>query len=83
MNRGRRKMTASDMIHALEVQMTVYRPESELSQLNRRAVLEPASVEPSPPAARPARSAATITWSRFTAFLSLAKVPRPRMDSHC
>ena len=28
---------ALDMIHVLEAQMTVYRPQSELSQLNRRA----------------------------------------------
>ena len=43
-------MTASDaldMIHGLEAQMTVYRPDSELSQLNRRAASKPVSVEPS------------------------------------
>ena len=36
---------ALDMIHALEAQMTVYRPQSELSQLNRRAAAEPVAVE--------------------------------------
>jgi FAD:protein FMN transferase len=44
----RRVMIASDaldMIHALEAQMTVYRPDSELSQLNRRAATEPVRVE--------------------------------------
>src|SRR5580700_10019501 len=44
----RRVMIASDaldMIHALEAQMTVYRPNSELSQLNRRAAVEPVAVE--------------------------------------
>jgi thiamine biosynthesis lipoprotein len=51
MNPGppRQVMTASDaldMIHALEAQMTVYRPESELVQLNRRAALEDVQVEP-------------------------------------
>jgi FAD:protein FMN transferase len=43
-------MTASDaldMIHAFEAQMTVYRPQSELSQLNRRAALEAVPVESS------------------------------------
>jgi thiamine biosynthesis lipoprotein len=50
MNPGpsRRVMIASDaldMIHALEDQMTVYRPQSELSQLNRRAAAEPVHVE--------------------------------------
>jgi FAD:protein FMN transferase len=43
-------MTASDaldMIHALEAQMTVYRPQSEMSELNRRAAVEPVRVEPS------------------------------------
>jgi FAD:protein FMN transferase len=50
MNPGpsRRVMIASDaldMIHALEAQMTVYRPDSELSQLNRRAADEPVHVE--------------------------------------
>jgi FAD:protein FMN transferase len=38
---------ALDMIHALETQMTVYRPNSELSQLNRRAASEAVSVEES------------------------------------
>jgi len=51
MNPGppRQVMTASDaldMIHALEAQMTVYRPESELVQLNRRAAVEDVPVEP-------------------------------------
>jgi thiamine biosynthesis lipoprotein len=51
MNPGppKRVMTASDaldMIHALEAQMTVYCPESELSQLNRKAALEAVRVEP-------------------------------------
>jgi len=44
----RRVMIASDaldMIHALEAQMTVYRAESELSQLNQRAAAEPVHVE--------------------------------------
>jgi thiamine biosynthesis lipoprotein len=50
MNPGpsRRVMTASDalgMIHALEAQMTVYRPQSELSQLNRQAAAGPVQVE--------------------------------------
>jgi thiamine biosynthesis lipoprotein len=36
---------ALDMIHALEAQMTVYRPESELSRVNQRAALEPVVVE--------------------------------------
>ncbi len=36
---------ALDMIHALEAQMTVYRVESELSQINRRAGSEPVVVE--------------------------------------
>jgi FAD:protein FMN transferase len=50
MNPGpsRRVMIASDaldMIHGLEDQMTVYRPHSELSQLNRRAADEPVPVE--------------------------------------
>jgi FAD:protein FMN transferase len=38
---------ALDMIHALEAQMTVYRPDSELSQLNRRAASETVAVEKS------------------------------------
>jgi thiamine biosynthesis lipoprotein len=51
MNPGpsRRVMTASDaldMIHALEAQMTVYRPQSELSQLNRQAAAGLVQVEP-------------------------------------
>lgn len=51
MNPGppRRVMTASDaldMIHALEAQMTVYRPQSELSQLNRQAAAADVLVEP-------------------------------------
>jgi thiamine biosynthesis lipoprotein len=44
----RRVMIASDAldrIHPLEAQMTVYRAESELSQLNRRAAAEPVQVE--------------------------------------
>ena len=44
----RRVMIASDaldMIHALEAQMTVYRPDSELSQLNRRAADESVAVD--------------------------------------
>lgn len=50
MNPGssRRVMIASDaldMIHALEAQMSVYQPESELSQLNRRAAAESIHVE--------------------------------------
>ncbi|HEV8004041.1 MAG TPA: FAD:protein FMN transferase [Planctomycetaceae bacterium] len=36
---------ALDMIHALEAQMTVYRPESELSRVNQRAAFEPVVVE--------------------------------------
>ncbi|HXY36895.1 MAG TPA: FAD:protein FMN transferase, partial [Planctomycetaceae bacterium] len=36
---------ALDMIHALEAQMTVYRAESELSQLNRRAASEAVVIE--------------------------------------
>ena len=51
MNPGspKRVMTASDaldMIHALEAQMTVYRPHSELSELNRKAPFEAVPVEP-------------------------------------
>jgi thiamine biosynthesis lipoprotein len=38
---------ALDMIHALEAQMTVYRPDSELSHVNQRAALEPVAVEQS------------------------------------
>jgi thiamine biosynthesis lipoprotein len=44
-----RMMVASDaldMIHALEAQMTVYRQESELSQLNLQAAAEAVRVEP-------------------------------------
>jgi FAD:protein FMN transferase len=37
---------ALDMIHALEAQMTVYRAESELSKLNRRAATKAVEVEP-------------------------------------
>lgn len=37
---------ALDMIHVLEDQMSVYRANSELSQLNRRAHAEPVAVEP-------------------------------------
>jgi thiamine biosynthesis lipoprotein len=52
MNPGppRQVMVASDaldLIHALEAQMTVYRPQSELSELNRRAASEPVVVEES------------------------------------
>jgi thiamine biosynthesis lipoprotein len=36
---------ALDMIHALEAQMTVYRPDSELSHVNQRAAFEPVVVE--------------------------------------
>ncbi len=45
---GRRVMHASDaldLVHALESQMSVYREESELSQLNRRAGSEAVDVE--------------------------------------
>src|ERR1700722_743910 len=35
---------ALDLIHALEAQMTVYRPDSELSHINRRAASEPVAV---------------------------------------
>jgi thiamine biosynthesis lipoprotein len=50
MNPGppRQVMVASDaldMIHALEAQMTVYRPDSELSHVNQRAAFEPVEVE--------------------------------------
>lgn len=50
MNPGppKRVMTASDaldMIHALEAQMTVYRRQSELSQVNRQAAVEAVRVE--------------------------------------
>src|SRR5579863_4262590 len=50
MNPGppRQVMTASDaleMVHALEAQMTVYRPDSEMSRLNQRAATEPVQVE--------------------------------------
>jgi thiamine biosynthesis lipoprotein len=38
---------ALDMIHALEAQMTVYRSESELSEINRRAASAPVTVEES------------------------------------
>ncbi len=34
-----------DLVHALEAQMTVYRTDSELAQLNRRAAVEPVPVE--------------------------------------
>jgi FAD:protein FMN transferase len=37
---------ALDTIHGLEAQMTVYRPESELSRLNRAACEKPVTVEP-------------------------------------
>jgi FAD:protein FMN transferase len=52
MNPGppRQVMVASDaldLIHALEAQMTVYRPQSELSEVNRRAASEPVVVEES------------------------------------
>src|ERR1700722_14074319 len=50
MNPGppRQVMVASDaldMIHVLEAQLTVYRPQSEMSALNRRAAREPVPVE--------------------------------------
>jgi thiamine biosynthesis lipoprotein len=38
---------ALDMIHALEAQMTVYRPDSEMSHINRRAASEAVTVEES------------------------------------
>jgi thiamine biosynthesis lipoprotein len=52
MNPGppRQVMVASnalDIIHALEAQMTVYRAESELSEINRRAASGPVTVEQS------------------------------------
>src|SRR5437762_1428393 len=37
---------ALDMIHELEAQLTVYRPESEMSLLNARAATEAVLVEP-------------------------------------
>src|SRR4051812_15114093 len=37
---------ALEMIQALEAQMTVYRPDSELSRLNGRAAAEAVEVEP-------------------------------------
>jgi len=37
---------ALDMVHALEAQMTAYRDDSELSELNQRAAAEPVTVEP-------------------------------------
>jgi thiamine biosynthesis lipoprotein len=36
---------ALDMIHALEAQMTVYRPDSELSHVNQHAAIGPVVVE--------------------------------------
>src|SRR5580704_1972728 len=38
---------ALDRIHALEAQMTMYRAESEFSEINRRAASEPVTVEES------------------------------------
>ncbi|MBW3543775.1 MAG: FAD:protein FMN transferase [Planctomycetes bacterium] len=37
---------ALDLVHALEAQMTVYRDDSELAEINRRAAREPVEVEP-------------------------------------
>ena len=37
---------ALDLVHTLEQQLTVYRNDSELSELNRRAFAEPVQVEP-------------------------------------
>lgn len=39
-------MAALDLVDELEAQLSIYRPDSEVSRLNARAALEPVSVEP-------------------------------------